>query len=107
MNRNVAVPSGAAIDVVTFSEQCRFGWIQNINTSASDVRLSMDGGAANGGTDPTATLGFLLPVGMQIWFPQITGTNMVGRFPPHKLVRAFGVSNTATLSVGTDDLTTQ
>lgn len=82
------------------SAKTNVGFIQN--NGNADARLSWDGGAWNGLSNPTTAKGYLLAAGQQVWLAQLWGSatwQNMGDRPP-----IIGVCATSTsIDVGTDD----
>lgn len=104
MNKQVTVPAAAVTLILTPAGRMGSGYIQNAS-GGNDCLLAFDGGVAAGGTatDPSATVGFLLPAGGLVFLAQLYGSNIAGLPAARPPIKAYSTSGT-TLNVGTDDI---
>ncbi len=96
MIKQVSV-SSATKAILTPSQQMKVGVIQNNGSVA--VRLSIDGGSAHGGQDPTTTTGFKLAAGKEVDVNTVWGGSGL-----HKPIVGVSEGADVTLDVITDDM---
>ena len=98
--KSVTSVSGTASTIVTPSSYCQTLTIQN--TGSGDVLLSLDGGVPLGGTDPTASTGYLLVHGQQLILTFIGPGGSTTPPPPIRAILVTGT--TTTLAITTNDI---
>lgn len=94
MTKATITLAAQAVTLIQPSSSMRIGYIQN--NGSNEARLTFDG------SDPTASKGFKLPSGIQVWLQQIYGSALAGAPAPWPAVRGYSDSGTS-IDVGTDD----
>jgi len=87
--------------IVTPGSTARVIYIKNTGLTA--VMISLDGGTAHGGNNPTTSAGWELLPGEKIVINSISGNDANGDAGLHNPIYAIAESGTGTLVIVTDD----